>query len=373
MSKSAVTRRQAVAGAGAGGIALLLGGVRLGTSGRAPLEQGVDEALAATCTMTPAKTVGPYFVDEKLNRSDVRESQAGIPLSLTLYVFDADNDCKPVSGAQVDIWHCNAGGIYSDESANNTAGQTWLRGYQVTDANGKVNFTTIYPGWYSGRAIHIHYKVRVYDGTTETLEFTSQLFFTDAQNSQVLADSRYSAHGTKPDTTDATDNIYANDTSLLLQPTGSNAAGYAAEFSVGVSQKTSQLNNTSEGGGAPGGGMGGGPGGMGAPPNGTAPTTTADTSVAAQLASITSLKAGRHRQLKIALTTTEAVTVAAKLTRGGRTLAADDADLAVGTHSFRVTIPAAVSAGGAQLTLTVTDAAGNKKTIRKAIHVRKRP
>jgi hypothetical protein len=363
-----LSRRQLMGVAGGGGLALLLGGVRPGTSGSTPLDAGVDEALAATCTMTPAKTVGPYFVEEKLNRSDVRETQAGIPLALTLYVFDADNDCAPVSGAQVDIWHCNASGLYSDESANGTAGQTWLRGYQVTDAAGKVTFTTNYPGWYSGRAIHIHYKVRVYDGSTETLEFTSQLFFTDAQNSKVLADSRYSGHGTKPDTTDGTDTIYADDTSLLLQPTGSNSAGYAAQFSVGVSKTTSQLDNTSAGAGG-GPGTGGGPGG-GTPP--TRPGTTADTSVAASLASVTSLRASGHRRLKLTLTTTEAVTAVAKLTRGGKTLATERASVAIGTHAFTLSIPRAVAAGAATLTITAKDAAGNTKTIKRAVHVRSR-
>jgi protocatechuate 3,4-dioxygenase beta subunit len=362
-----LSRRQLMGVAGGGGLALLLGGVRPGTSGSEPLDAGVDEALAATCTMTPAKTVGPYFVDEKLNRSDVRGGQAGIPLELTLYVFDADNDCAPLVGAQVDIWHCNASGIYSDESANNTSGQTWLRGYQTTDSAGKVTFTTNYPGWYSGRAIHIHYKVRVYDGSSETLEFTSQLFFTDAQNSKVLADSRYNGHGTTPDTTDGTDNIYANDTSLLLQPTGSNTAGYAAQFSVGVSKTTSQLDNTSAGAGGGAGGPGGTP-----PTGGPGGRTTADTSVAASLASVTSLRVSGHRQLKMTLTTTEAVTAVAKLTRGGKTLATKKASVAIGTHAFSLVVPAAVVAGGAALTITVTDAAGNTKTLKRTVHVRSR-
>src|SRR5262249_54783384 len=151
------------------------------------------EAASGSCVMTVAKTVGPYFVDEKLNRSDVRSNtsdgavQAGIPLTLKLQVFDADNDCAPVSGATVDIWHANAAGLYSDESANGTSGQNWLRGYQTTDSGGAVTFTTIYPGWYTGRTVHIHFKVRVYNGATETLEFTSQLFFTDDMNKQVFS------------------------------------------------------------------------------------------------------------------------------------------------------------------------------------------
>ena len=187
---AAITRRTAIGAAGAGGVALLFAGIRGTTSGKLldALGPEVAEAAAGTCTMTPAKTVGPYFVDEKLSRSDVRANtsdgavQAGVPLTLTLQVFDADNSCAPVQGATVDIWHANASGLYSDESANGTAGQNWLRGYQTTDADGLVTFTTIYPGWYTGRAVHIHFKVRIYDGSTETLEFTSQLFFADAMN-----------------------------------------------------------------------------------------------------------------------------------------------------------------------------------------------
>ena len=338
--------------AGAGGVAVLLGGVRAGSTG---LEDAVDEAAASTCVMTPAKTVGPYFVDEKLNRSDVREDQVGIPLTLTMYVFDADDDCKPVQGATVDIWHCNNNGLYSDEAANSTSGQKWLRGYQTTDAAGKVTFITNYPGWYSGRAVHIHYKVRVYDGATETLEFTSQLFFTDAQNAQVLADSRYSAHGATPDTTDGTDNIYANDSSLLLHPTGDNAGGYSAEFSVGVSKTTSQLDNTSAG--FAGGGTGGAPPGS-------------DTTVGAAIASVTSVRRGHRRRLRVSITSSEPVLVSARLTRAGKTLATATARLATGTHAFTVPVRSSVTAGAATLTVTATDAAGNTKRLRRAVHVR---
>src|SRR4051812_19571517 len=151
-----LTRRGALGAAGfagAAGVAYLVGGVRPSGDGSV-VDAGTDEAAAATCVMTPAKTVGPYFVDEKLNRSDVRESQPGIPLVLNMFVFDADKDCAPVKGAQVDIWHCNASGKYSDEDDNGTSGQKWLRGFQTTDSSGRVTFTTIYPGWYSGRAIH---------------------------------------------------------------------------------------------------------------------------------------------------------------------------------------------------------------------------
>src|SRR5207248_2152746 len=125
-------------------------------------------------------------------------------------------------------------GLYSDESANGTSGQTWLRGYQTTDASGKVTFTTIYPGWYSGRAVHIHFKVRVYNGSTETLEFTSQMFFTDDMNAAAFKQAPYASRPS-PDTTDSTDNIYGTDgSSLLLQPQSDGAGGYTADVSAGA-------------------------------------------------------------------------------------------------------------------------------------------
>jgi protocatechuate 3,4-dioxygenase beta subunit len=135
-----LTRRQAI---GTAGTAFLLAGIATRGGGS---ETDVAQAASATCTMTPEKTEGPYFVDERLNRSGITTNadgsgaQQGTPLELTLYVFDVEHDCAPVSGAQVDIWHCNAAGRYSDEAANGTSGETWLRGYQVTDADGKVTF-----------------------------------------------------------------------------------------------------------------------------------------------------------------------------------------------------------------------------------------
>jgi len=72
--------------------------------------------------------------------------QSGVPLALTINVLHADADCAPAAGVQVDIWHCSAQGLYSDEQSNSTAGEQFLRGYQITDANGAVQFKTIYPG-----------------------------------------------------------------------------------------------------------------------------------------------------------------------------------------------------------------------------------
>jgi protocatechuate 3,4-dioxygenase beta subunit len=110
--------------------------------------------------LTPELTVGPYFVDEKLNRSDLTTNTTdtnvlnATPLTLTMTIMEyASSGCSALVGAQVDVWHADAAGIYSDESVENTTGQTFLRGYQITDSNGAVTFKTVVPGWYSGPSI----------------------------------------------------------------------------------------------------------------------------------------------------------------------------------------------------------------------------
>ena len=147
-----------------------------------PLAASLDTTEIA-CVGRPSLTEGPFFVDEKLNRSDIRSDpstgtvRAGTKLTIRFNIYrTTGTTCTPLSGAYVDIWHCDASGGYSDVSGQgnpNNIGLKFLRGYQVTDANGTVQFTTIYPGWYSGRTVHIHYKVRLYAGSNKTYEFTS--------------------------------------------------------------------------------------------------------------------------------------------------------------------------------------------------------
>src|SRR5262249_49294581 len=148
-----------------------------------------------------------------------------------LNVLRADDGCTPASGVQVDIWHCDAGGLYSDEAANGTVGRKFLRGYQITDTSGAVHFTTIYPGWYSGRTIHIHFRIRTFSGSTTTTNFTSQLFFDEAVNEQVLARAPYNSRGAR-DTTNAGDMIYTPSTRLVLSLDGS--GGYIGVFDVAL-------------------------------------------------------------------------------------------------------------------------------------------
>ena len=165
---------------------------------------------------TPQQTEGPYFVDGMPNRSDIRSDpsdlsiQQGIPLHLVIHVYglNKNGSCSPLKGAKVDIWHANPQGIYSDIADQGTAGKKFLRGYQLTDNNGTARFTTIYPGWYQGRAIHIHDKVRTFNGSEKTLEWTSQLYFDNSINEQVHKQPPYSKHG-PPDITNEQDGIYA--------------------------------------------------------------------------------------------------------------------------------------------------------------------
>ena len=202
---------------------------------------GASVALPS-CIVRPAVTEGPYFVDERLNRSDVRSDPSngtvkpGAAFALTFNVAKVSAAaCTALANAQVDIWHCDALGVYSDASdpSFNTKGQKFLRGYQLTDTNGKATFTTIYPGWYQGRAVHIHFKIRTTVANGTVSDFTSQLFFDDALNAQVFATAPYSQKGGGW-MKNAQDGIYTGGgDKLLLKPTQSGSA-YAATLDIGL-------------------------------------------------------------------------------------------------------------------------------------------
>lgn len=193
---------------------------------------------APACIVRPAMTEGPYFVDEKLNRSDIRSDptdgtvKAGTPLAITVNISSINGSaCAALSGATVDVWHCDAAGVYSDatDPSFNTKGKKFLRGYQTTDANGQVKFTTIYPGWYHGRNVHIHFKIR----TTSGHEFTSQWFFDDSLSDKVFAQAPYGGRGQR-DTLNSQDGIYQSGGDQLLLSPAPAGAGYATSFDIGL-------------------------------------------------------------------------------------------------------------------------------------------
>jgi protocatechuate 3,4-dioxygenase beta subunit len=183
----------------------------------------------------PEATEGPYYVDEDLNRTDIRSDpgtgivSAGIPLLLTFNVAQvAGSACTALQGAKVEIWHCDAAGVYSDvtDRGFTTVGQKFLRGYQITDANGQATFTTIYPGWYQGRTVHIHFKIH----PSSSSVFTSQLFFNDAFSDQVFTQAPYAAKGQRS-TLNSNDGIYNQQ---LLLAVSKNDQGYTATFEIGM-------------------------------------------------------------------------------------------------------------------------------------------
>src|SRR3989337_1451417 len=191
-----------------------------------------DTALSAmgvrpgpgACGARPASIEGPYFVDEKLNRSDIRtdpstgEVKPGVPLSVTFNVSRISGSaCAPVAGLMVDLWQCDHLGVYSDviDPRFDTKGKRFLRGYQTTDVNGAARFNTIYPGWYSGRPAHLHFKIRSASSSGPGLDFTSQLYFAERVTAQVHAQPPYAAKG-QADVRNSEDRFYRRGGDQLL-------------------------------------------------------------------------------------------------------------------------------------------------------------
>jgi protocatechuate 3,4-dioxygenase beta subunit len=206
----------------------------LGALGAALAGAPAGAAAAPRCVLSPAIEEGPFFVDERLNRADLTAGATdpgvtqGVPLRLALNVYAVrGGECTALHGAQVDLWHASATGLYSDEAMLHTGGQRFLRGYQVTDANGTVSFATVFPGWYPDRTPHIHVKVRTF---SPAYAFTSQLYFDEAVTSAVLARVPYNARGAR-DTTNARDQIFS---SSMVVPLARSGSGYAGTFDLGL-------------------------------------------------------------------------------------------------------------------------------------------
>jgi protocatechuate 3,4-dioxygenase beta subunit len=163
---------------------------------------------AATCTQTAEQTEGPFYFDVDRIRSDIREDREGTKLRLGVRVRDA-GACEPVSNAVVDIWHCDASGGYSGFEGED--GETYLRGAQVTNRDGIVEFTTIYPGWYQGRTVHVHAKVHVDRQTV----LTTQFYFGDDVSTKVFKDDAYGSAAGRDSFNDS-DGLYDSNLELTL-------------------------------------------------------------------------------------------------------------------------------------------------------------
>jgi protocatechuate 3,4-dioxygenase beta subunit len=370
MMNRPITRRQALGAAGSLGAALLVG--RRG--GLSTVAQVVSAAPATAATraavpVTPSMTEGPYWIDELLRRFDVRGNtggsavQPGVPLTLKIDVLDAASG-GAINGAHVDIWHANAYGLYSGEAGQrtgggttdgNTSGQNFLRGYQITGVDpgvgsspvdGQVSFRTIWPGWYSGRAIHIHVRVRTYDGRSVATNYTTQIFFSDAENAAVLAGAApYNTRSPKTDpTSDENDNVLtsAADATNIVPVSGSIADGFDATFTIGLTGVAANASGTS----------------------------SADRAVSATLRSARVIRAPNGaRTLVLSVHTGETLTAHATLARAGETLGKATGRLTPGTHTLRVDLPARVASGTATAGLVLVDASGNRKSLSSRVMI----
>ena len=237
MNTKKLGRREAIRAIGAAGAAALAFGCggdtptspsSTTTSGAIGTSTGIASTNAA-CAVTPTETVGPFPSLVDLFRTDIRGGKSGVRLGLTVKVVNVNNGCAAVPNANVEIWQCDATGNYSQYGSQ--AAQTYLRGIQTTDANGQVNFTTIYPGRYQGRATHIHLEVTINGASVKA----TQIAFPESVNATVYASSTYASRGTNP-TSNASDGIFADSLSAeLVTPTGDPANGYAATCQIGIS------------------------------------------------------------------------------------------------------------------------------------------
>ena len=228
MKAKQVTRREALGVISAAGAAIAFGCSDSPTSPSSSGSSTIPSTNAA-CAVTPTETIGPYPSLTDLLRSDVRESKSGTLLTLTTKVVNVNNSCSPVANAAVEIWHCDAAGNYSQYGTE--VRETYLRGIQVTNSNGEVTFTTIYPGWYQGRATHIHLEVTVNGRSVKA----TQIAFPESVNNTVHATGVYSSRGANP-MSNAADGIFADSLAAeLVTPSGSPSGGYAVSFQVGIS------------------------------------------------------------------------------------------------------------------------------------------
>lgn len=200
---------------------------------------GSSGSTSGSCTTSPSETAGPFPTKNpsSLEMVDIRSDRTGVPMTVKIAVQNKNNSCAVLGNAIVDIWHCDKDGYYSEyggsgmQAANFTA-YHFLRGRQVTNSDGLVGFTTIFPGWYSGRAPHIH--VHVYDSSGKSLLVTQVAFPTEVCNTVYTTATSYYTKG-KQDTSNTSDNIFADSLAAeLATVTGNVTDGYALTHTIAV-------------------------------------------------------------------------------------------------------------------------------------------
>jgi len=218
------TRRGSLARLGGFLVAAVGGGTLLddASAGNRAIESG-----AVSCVLTPELTEGPYYIAGEKVRRDIRDGHPGARLDLKLTVLNAKS-CAPIRNAAVDIWHADAAGNYSGFGAG-ASSRTFMRGIQKTDANGVAHFTTVYPGWYMGRAVHIHVKVHVGGAVVHT----GQLFFNDTLTDKVYAAAPYASRGPR-DVRNAQDSIFVNGGKSGVLKVVKSGSGYVGSIAMGV-------------------------------------------------------------------------------------------------------------------------------------------
>jgi Dioxygenase len=220
-----ITRRRSLLTLG-GALATAIGGGawRIAASGGASGPDAVANG-AVKCVLSPELTEGPYYIAAEKLRRNITDGHPGTALSLRLTVVDIST-CKPIKGTAVDIWHCDAAGSYSGLNGSRS---TFMRGIQRTNSKGLAVFHTVYPGWYTGRTVHIHVKVHVGGSVVHT----GQLFFSDSLTDRVFRHSPYSKRGSR-DTRNAADSIYRNGGRKGLLSVRRHGSGYVAAIAMGV-------------------------------------------------------------------------------------------------------------------------------------------
>lgn len=265
MSDISLSRRRLLAGFAASPVVA----AGIGSFPGAARAQAVGAGLLTpnVCMVTPEVTEGPFYVDPELVRADITEDRAGIPMRLQMQVVTAD--CQPVADARVDVWHCDAQGVYSGVEnlgvGEDTTGQTFLRGTQTTDERGVVTFQSIFPGWYRGRTTHVHYKVFLDDTTV----LTSQIFFPDTLAEYLFRNvDPYNVRGATRDTMNGDDWIAEQAGEGAFAAIREQKDYYDAALVVGINPLATSTDSAPGGPGGAGGPQGGPPpqgsGGQGA-------------------------------------------------------------------------------------------------------------